>query len=210
MPNALIWGASGGIGSALVRQLGEQGWQVFAVARHTENVPETADFIYEFDANSEHSIQQAVFLVAQQVEQIDLMIYAAGSLVYEKLDHITYEDWQTTLNTNLNGAFLAVHHTLPIMPKQAHVVNIGVYTDHIRLPKMGAYAVAKAGLEELHHLLTRENRRHQFTLVRPGAVDTDFWEQVSFSKPDNIKPAEQVATAILDHVSAGESGILAL
>ncbi|MEM9950983.1 MAG: SDR family NAD(P)-dependent oxidoreductase [Chloroflexota bacterium] len=210
MPNALIWGASGGMGQALVRQLKSAGWQVFASARHTDRIPSEADFTYEFDANSEHSIQQTAFFVAQETQEIDLVIYTAGGLTYEKLDRMNYEDWQATMNSNLNGAFLTAHHILPLMPKGAHMVFIGVYTDHIRLPKMGAYAVAKAGLEELVHLLARENRRQHFTLVRPGAVDTDFWEQVSFSKPDNIKSADDVATAILEFVQADNDGILEL
>ena len=210
MPNALIWGASGGMGQSLVRQLKIAGWQVFAAARHIENIPTEADFIYEFDANSEHSFQQTMMFVAQEIQELDLMIYTAGSLAYEKLDQLDFEAWQSTLNSNLNGAFLAAQNSLPLMPKGAHIVFIGVYTDHIRLPKMGAYAVAKAGLEELFHLLKKENRRHNFTLVRPGAVDTKFWEQVSFSKPDDIKSADTVAEAIMSHYESGSSGILEL
>ena len=60
------------------------------------------------------------------------------------------------------------------------------------------------------HLLAKENRRHNFTLVRPGAVDTDFWEQVAFSKPDDIKTPDDVATAILDFVQTDQSGVLEL
>lgn len=210
MPNALIWGASGGMGKALVRQLKTLDWQVFATARHTENIPSEADFSYEFDANSEHSFQQAIMFVAQEVRELDLVVYAAGGLVYDKLDQMTFESWQSTLNSNLNGAFLAAHNSLPLMPKGSHMVFIGVYTDHIRLPKMGAYAVAKAGLEELFHSLAKENRRHNFTLVRPGAVDTKFWEQVNFSKPNDIKSADEVADAIISQYKSGNSGILEL
>lgn len=210
MPNALIWGASGGMGQALVKHLKAEGWQVFAAARKTENIPDEADSTYEFDANQDDSFQQVAFLIAQEGVKVDLAIYTAGSLAYEKLDAMDYGAWQSTMNSNLNGAFLATHHTLPLMPKGSHTVVIGVYTDHIRLPKMGAYAVAKAGLEELMHLLAKENRRHNFTLVRPGAVDTNFWEQVSFSKPDNIKSPETVAQAIVDFVRADNSGVLEL
>ena len=210
MPNALIWGASGGIGQSLVQHLKQSGWQVFAAARQTENIPQNADFTYEFDANSEHSIQQTAYLIAQEVQEIDLLVYTAGSVAYEKLDRMDYAMWTETLNTNLNGAFLTAQHMLPLMPKGSHMVFIGVYTDHIRLPKMGAYAVAKAGLEELVVLLAKENRRHQFTLVRPGAVNTAFWDQVAFRKPDDIKSPDTVATAILEFVEDGKSGVLEL
>lgn len=210
MLNALIWGASGGMGQALVRLLKEKGCQVFAAARDTDKIPDVADFRYEFDAGSEHSFQQTAMFVGQETEQIDLVVYTAGSLAYEKLDRMDYDSWQSTINSNLNGAFLAFQNSLPLMPKGSHFVVIGVYTEHIRLPKMGAYAVAKAGLEELVHLMAKENRRHNFTLVRPGAVDTDFWEQVAFSKPDDIKSADVVAETILEHVQDEQSGMLEL
>lgn len=210
MPNALIWGASGGMGQSLVRLLKQHDWQVFAAARSTTQVPDGADAIYEFDASDEFSIQQTMRLVGQEVESLDLVVYTAGSLAYEKLDRMDSDSWRATIDSNLNGAFYAAHNSLPVMPKGAHMVFIGVYANHIRLPKMGAYAVAKAGLDELVTLLAKENRRHNFTIVRPGAVDTDFWEQVAFSKPDDIKSPDVVAEAILNHISADKSGALEL
>lgn len=210
MPDALVWGASGGMGQALVSELKQAGWRVFAVARDTSAIPAEADAEFEFNASAEHSIEQTMMFVGQHTEQLDLVAYVAGGLAYEKLDRMDYESWRSTLDSNLNGAFLAAHHSLPLLRKGGHMVFIGAYIDHIRLPKMGAYAVAKAGLEELVNLLAKENRRKNFTLVRPGAVDTAFWEQVSFSKPDDAKAPQVVAQAILSRYEAEESGMLDL
>ena len=210
MPNALIWGASGGMGQALVQQLKDNGWQVFAAARNSFKVPDVADGIFEFNAADEFTFQQVMRLVGQEVEQLDLVVYTAGGLAYEKLDRMETDGWQATMDSNLNGAFYAANNSLPLMPKGTHMVFIGIYASHIRLPKMGAYAVAKAGLDELVTLLAKENRRHNFTIVRPGAVDTDFWEQVAFSKPDDIKSPDVVATAIIEHIAEDKSGALEL
>lgn len=49
MANVLIWGASGGIGQALVRLFKQEGWRVFAAARDTTCIPDQADFTYRFD-----------------------------------------------------------------------------------------------------------------------------------------------------------------
>lgn len=210
MPSALVWGASGGMGQALVRELSSDGWDVYAAARHTENIPEEAIDTYEFSAADEHSFQRVAMLVAQNTTSVDLVVYAAGNLAYEKLEDMPYEGWLATMNSNVNGAFLAAQNSLTLMEKGAHMFFIGAYIDHIRLPKMGAYAVAKAGLEELVTLLAKENRRKKFTIVRPGAVDTPFWEQVSFSKPDNSKSPKTVAQAIIRHYQAGNNGALDL
>lgn len=205
MPNALIWGASSGMGQALVKQLSNAGWTVYAVARHTAKIPDTADYTYEFDADSPDSIAQACMLVAQQVDgAIDLTVYFSGSLAYDKLDAMGYDGWIATLNSNLNGAFLCATESLPLMENGGHLMFIGAYIDHIRLPKMGAYAVAKAGLAELVNMLRKENRRMHISIIRPGAVDTPFWEQVSFSKPDDAKSPDVIAEKIIAQVEAGE------
>jgi NAD(P)-dependent dehydrogenase (short-subunit alcohol dehydrogenase family) len=75
---------------------------------------------------------------------------------------------------------------------------------------MGAYAVAKAAIEPLVAVLRKENRKMRFTIVRPGAVDTDLWNNAPFKKPADVKTPQSVARAILDHYQSGEAGDLNL
>ena len=210
MPVALIWGASGGMGASLVTLLKSKGWTIYAAARNSEAVSDDVELCVEFDANDPHSIEAALMRVAQETDGVDLVVYAAGGLTYDKLDAMSYEDWQSTMNSNVNGAFWAAQHSLNLLVQGGHMVFIGAYVDHLRLPKMGAYAAAKAALAELVSVLAKENRRQRFTVVRPGAVDTAFWEQVGFKKPADAKSPDQVAQAILAHYEAGESGDLNL
>jgi len=205
MPSALIWGASSGMGQALVKLLNEQGWTVHATARDTTKIPEVADYSYEFDVESPDSVAQTCLLVSQQLDTpIDLTVYFSGSLAYDKLSAMGYQGWMSTLNSNLNGAFLCATESLHLMEKGGHLMFIGAYIDHIRLPKMGAYAVAKAGLSELVTMLRKENRRMNISIIRPGAVDTPFWEQVSFKKPDDAKSPDIIAQKILVQYNAGD------
>jgi short-subunit dehydrogenase len=87
---------------------------------------------------------------------------------------------------------------------------MGAYVDHVTLPKMAAYAVAKAGLETMVTVLRKENRKHKFSVIRPGAVDTPFWENAPFKKPVDAKSPETVARAILAHYQAGQNSDLDL
>lgn len=211
MPDALIWGASGGIGSALVNQLKENGWRVFAAARHEENIPPTADFTYHFDASDPKSADQVALLVAQEIDEtIDLAVYAAGGVVPGKLDRLEADAWGQSSAANLDGAVHAARASLNLLSKGGHLVFIGAYVEKITLPKMGAYAAAKAGLQTMVDILRKENRRRKITLVRPPAVDTAFWENVPFSLPDSAISPNAVASAIIEHVSADKDGTLDL
>lgn len=210
MRTAVIWGASGGIGSAQVRLLKQRGWRVFGVARDVDRIPSEVDFAFSFEAHSEHSFESAVMQMAQETTEIDLMLYSVGHVVYEKLDVMGLKGWSDTFQTNVTGAYLATSYTLNLMKDGGHFVYIGAYLDHLRLLKMGAYASAKAALQEMVTIFQKEQRKYKFTLVRPGAVNTAFWKQVALRLPADSKLPEAVAEAIWSHVEVGGSGDLNL
>ncbi len=209
MPEALIWGASGGIGSALVTLLKEKGWQVFAAARDESRVP-PADLICTFDAANAYSFKEAAMKVAYESSGIDLVVYAAGGLVAAPVADITSDGWDAVIESNLSGAVRAAQVSVPLTKEGGHMMFIGAYIDHLILPKFAAYAAAKAGLEPLVGILAKEHRKHKFTVVHPGAVATPFWENAPFSLPKTAKQPLVVAEAILARWESGESGKLDL
>lgn len=210
MPDALIWGASGGIGGALVRMLKQQGWRVLAVARSISSVPTGADITLSFDADQPDTFRQVGLELVHETKGIDLAVYAAGTLRADLLRKQDADDWATTMSSNLTGAYLAASHSVHLLNEGGQFVVIGAYVDHLMLPKMGAYAAAKAGLESMIAILAKEQRKHRFTIVRPGAVNTRFWDNAPFKMPGDAKPPEQVAQAIIDHHLAGGDGDLNL
>jgi NAD(P)-dependent dehydrogenase (short-subunit alcohol dehydrogenase family) len=210
MPEALIWGASGGIGRALVTLLKSEGWRIFAAARHDNRIPQEADSAYQFDAQQPDSFERAALLVAQESEAINWMIYAAGGLQAQAVTDLTAASWQAVMDANLNGAFHAFRAAYPLLAQEAHVMFIGAYVDKLMLPRFSAYAAAKAGLEPLVSILQKEHRKLSFTLVRPGAVATPFWEQVPFRMPANALTPQDVAQAMMQRYASGEKGLLDL
>ncbi len=210
MPDALIWGASGGIGRALVTHLKAQGWRVFAVARDVSRIPAEADFSYQFDAGFAGSITDVSMAVIHDTAGLDLMVYAAGGLLAKTVEQVTPDEWQHVMDANLNGFYRTTHGALNLLREGAHVMVIGAYVDKITLPRFAAYAAAKAGLEPLLTILQKEQRKLNFTLVRPGAVATPFWENVPFKLPAGALTAEAVAEAILNRYTSGAKGILDL
>lgn len=209
MPEGLIWGASGGIGSALVTLLKEKGWRVFAAARDESRVPR-CDLVCPFDAASDYSFREAAMKIAYESSGIDLVVYAAGGLVAAPVADITRDGWNAVIESNLSGAVRAAQVSVPLMKEGGHLMFIGAYIDHLILPKFAAYAAAKAGLEPLIGILAKEHRKHKFTVVHPGAVATPFWNNAPFSPPKNAKQPIVVAEAILARWESGETGKLDL
>jgi NAD(P)-dependent dehydrogenase (short-subunit alcohol dehydrogenase family) len=206
MPDALIWGASGGIGSALVEQLTGQGWRVFGAARDERRVPESASWRGSFDATDDHSFETVAYGVGTESSGLKLVVYAAGVMDAAPLDGLSAEAWARMQAVNLSGPLRAAQASLPLLQETAAVIAIGAQLDKITLPKFGAYAASKAGLEALYAVLAKEQRRHAWIVVRPGAVDTPFWANVPFALPKSAQSADAVAKAIIALAEVGKSG----
>jgi NAD(P)-dependent dehydrogenase (short-subunit alcohol dehydrogenase family) len=159
---------------------------------------------------SDRAIKDIALDLAHEIDELALSIYAAGDLHADFLRKMSPEGWTAVLDANLTGAFLTSSHTVQLMAKTGQMMFIGAYVDHLILPKMGAYAVAKAGLETYADVLQKEQRRLNITLVKPGAVATPFWENAPFRAPADAKTAETVAAAMLAHAAAGKRGTLAM
>ena len=210
MKTAMIWGASGGIGRALVTTLAEQGWQVVAMARNAGDLNNITPLVLEADVSRPHDVERAILAASQEVDQIDLWVYAAGDIASAKVEEMAPVDWQRILDANLTGAFTTAHYSLPLLASDAHLFFLGAVSERMQMPGLSAYAAAKAGLEAFAESLRKEARKRPVTVVRPGAVATPFWENVPFRMPANAMTPEAVAAAILSAYEAQHSGKLDL
>jgi NAD(P)-dependent dehydrogenase (short-subunit alcohol dehydrogenase family) len=193
----MVWGAKGGIGHALVERLAGEGWDVWAITRHPGDLAGVTPHVLQADAANVRAVQQAVLAVNETGAQVDLWAYAAGDIEAVTVAEMQPETWRRILDANLNGAYLAIHYSLPLLAPQAHIFFLGAISERMRLPRLSAYAAAKAGLEALAETLRKEQRKRRVTVVRPVAVDTPFWAKVPFKLPPHPLHPEDVALRIL-------------
>lgn len=205
---ALVWGAAGGIGRALVQQLTTEGWRVLAVVHGADDIEDLAHLVVEADVASPYAVQTAVLAAAQEVDTINLWIYAVGDITSVRVADMTPDTWQRILAANLTGAYLATQASLHLLASDAHLVYIGAFDDRMRLPGLSAYAAAKAGLEAFVDALRKEERTRRVTLVRPAAVATPLWQKVPFRMPRNALAAQVVAAKIMQAHQDGFAGTL--
>ncbi|MDX1613023.1 MAG: SDR family NAD(P)-dependent oxidoreductase [Candidatus Promineifilaceae bacterium] len=205
---ALIWGAGGGIGQALVKALKGHGWQTVGLYHRPEPVEHEADFRFEADVGQEHAVRDAVLSITYEVEKADLFVYTVGDILATPVKELDAEGWRRILDANLTGAYLTTHHSLPLLEENAHLFYLGAVSERLRLPGLSAYAAAKAGLEAFADTVRKEQRQRKVTLVRPVAVDTPLWEKVPMRLPKGAAQATKVAGRILDAYEEGQTGVL--
>ncbi len=207
---AMVWGASGGIGAALVKHLLDQEWAVLSVARDPGSVTYLTSEVIAADVEDPDSVRRAVERARELVDEVDLWIYAIGDIASVKIDQMSLGDWERMLAANLTGAYLAAHHSLSLLASDAHMVFLGAVSERLRLPGLGAYASAKAGLEAFVDVLRKEQRGRHVTVVRPKAVETELWGKVPFSVPHGAMKPTDLAERVLQAYEEEHSGALNL
>lgn len=205
MKRALIIGAGGGIGSALVSRL--RGYEAVLVGRDARKlgaVRRSNDQAVPTDVRSELEVE-ALF---SDVEPVDLLVYAAGAIEPAPLSMMTADAWARTLETNLTGLFYVLKYADSKLNQGARVFVLGARPELVNARGLGAYAAAKAGVAALLGVASQEFRRKaSFTLVLPKAVDTAFWGGVGRPPKDALRP-EEVAEAIMTSLAGEPEGEL--
>jgi 3-oxoacyl-[acyl-carrier protein] reductase len=164
---ACVVGSSGGIGSAVVRRLREEG---FAPVLEMDLAGPIA-----LDLASPASIQAAFAAARQQVARLEVLVVAAGILDLGKLGDLTLEQWNRVLAVNLTGPFQCCQLARAWLADGGRIVLLGSLAGRTGGVLTGtAYAVAKGGIESLTKSVAQElaPRRITVNCVAPGGVDT--------------------------------------
>ncbi|MCB0064395.1 MAG: SDR family NAD(P)-dependent oxidoreductase [Caldilineaceae bacterium] len=210
MTTAMVWGATGGMGQAIVQQLVKEGWTVVATTRNATAASLPTPHVIEADVTSPYEVKVAVQRVGHLVDSVELWIYCVGEIMTAPVDEMSPARWQRVLDANLTGAFTTTHYSFPLLASDAHLIYIGAVSERLCLPGMSAYAAAKSGLEAFVETLRKEQRRRRVTLLRPGAVDTPFWQNVAMRLPKNALTPQRVAARLMTIYQAQEQGVIDL
>jgi glucose 1-dehydrogenase len=175
--NALVTGASSGIGQGIAVALAAAGASVGINYRsNTDGAEETARRVRE-------ACQRALVLEANVGDSaqvaIDILVANAGHGSAPKPLHETsWEEWDRVLRSNLHGAFLCGREAARRMlasGKGGRIVNISsVHEEACNMPDDGPYCVAKGGVRNLTRSMALELGPHGITVndVAPGMILT--------------------------------------
>lgn len=197
---ALVTGASRGIGRAVARALAVAGAEVHAVARglpglesltaETEAIaPGAGGRVHALacDLRQAHEVQRMLVPVLETVAQRPTMlINNAGVFPLAPIVDTTPEVFADTIDSNLVAPFRLLHALLRPMREagRGHVITIGSVADRRTFGGNSAYAASKFGARALHEVLREElvGTGVRATLVAPSATDTPIWDPID---PDN-------------------------
>ena len=192
-PVHLIFGASGGIGSAVCRRLAASGATVALASRPSDRLDELARDLdapqWELDASDPTRIESIVSDVVERFGRIDGAANCIGSLLLKSAHITSFEEWDAVIAANLTSAFAVVRSCAKAMRQQGgSIVLVSSAAARIGLANHEAIAAAKAGVMglTLSAAATYASKGIRVNAVAPGLVRTPMTQRIW----DNPKSAE--------------------
>ena len=176
---ALVIGAAGGIGSALVRRLVASGGKVFLAGRDATRLESLATELGmpwgTVEATDPDAIDALADRAASELGGLDGLVNCAGSILLKPAHLTSTADWQATIATNLTSAFGCVRAAGRLMKGEGgSVVLVSSAAARVGLANHEAIAAAKAGIIGLvlSAAATYAKQKVRFNAVAPGLVRT--------------------------------------
>lgn len=211
--NVLVYGATGGIGRAICRELKNNGAHLYLIGRNKSKlkvltkemgIPENNSCVVPSLTEEKDLLLLETWLSEQDV-LFDIGVHAAGVGSQKTVQKLSLKEIKSTLDINLASAFSFYSLFSNVKnPEGYELIYIGsASTDQI-WPKNALYGATKAGLEYFAESLQKEviSEKGRVWLYKPGSVNTAFFNNLTSHLPKEkmIQP-ENLATFIVENLS---------
>jgi glucose 1-dehydrogenase len=199
--NALITGATSGIGQAIAIKLAQEGCNIAINYRSSPEPGEETEemalkkacgdidncgvksLLVKGDVSEESDVVDMVNSVVDSFGSLDILINNAGIQTECPSHEVTTADFDKVLNVNLRGAFICARETIKHLLSQnipGTIINISSVHEIIPRPSYLSYSISKGGMENLTKTLALEYAKQNIRVngVAPGATVTpinDAW-----------------------------------
>ncbi len=179
--NAIVTGASRGLGQYLGRALARAGADLVITSRRQKSLVAFQQEIeamgrrvlaLPLDLRDYDSIQQMVETAISAWDRIDILVNNAGCNVRKPALEVTWDDWNLVLDTNLRGAFFVsqavARHMAP--NRYGRIINIGSVTCVAGYAGLAPYCASRGGTKQLTMSLADDWGPHGITVncLAPG------------------------------------------
>ena len=191
---AVVTGGASGIGRACALRLAEEGAAVVitdiqdgpgkAVAQEILATGGKAEYL-PHDVTDEQAWVDVMSAVKQRNGGLNILVNNAGIGIAGSIVEMTLADWQRQQAINLDGVFLGIKHSIPLMRESGSgsIINLSSVAGLQGAPRLAAYCATKGGVRLLTKGVALECAQERWPVrvnsVHPGIIDTPIWTKVA-------------------------------
>ncbi|MBS2939815.1 SDR family oxidoreductase [Nocardioides sp. J2M5] len=184
---ALVTGASGGIGTAIVERLAADGFGLaIHYAGNRDRAEQVADLARRHDVptvvvGADVADEAAVAAMFDEVEEalggLDVLVHTAGVMKLSPLADLDLDELDAMHRTNVRGTFVVNREAARRVRRGGAIVNFSSSVVRLALPTYAAYAATKGAVDAMTMILAKELRGRDVTVnaVAPGPTATPLF-----------------------------------
>ena len=191
----VVTGSSSGIGYEITSNLLDLGAKVIGIARnHDKSNLENKNYItYNCDVSVHDKLEILLKQILKNHPQINCLISNAGYGNFGPLENYSTSQINKFLSTNLTSHLVITKHLLPHFKrnKMGDIIFIGSEAGLSGAKNGSLYCTAKFGLKGFSEALSKDvvNNNIRVSIINPGMVRTDFFENLNFEPGDSEENA---------------------
>ena len=186
--NIIVTGASGGIGSAIIKRLNEAGANVLASGTRIEKLEQLkSNFknikILKFDISQTDKIEEFIENATNELGgSLDGIVNNAGITQDNLAIRMNLDEWQKVININLTSTFLMSKFAIKKMlkNKSGKIINITSVVGHTGNLGQANYTASKAGIVAMSKSLAIEYAKKNINIncISPGFIKTAMTDKI--------------------------------
>jgi len=193
MKNVIITGASGGIGSEIVKNFINNGYFVIGLYfRHKPKLISGAEF-FKCNLANEKEINTTLTSIIKKFKQIDCLVNAAGVSQFKQIQDVTGKDFDKIVNINLKSAILVSKFVAKnmIFNKSGKIINISSMWGNVGASVESVYSASKGAINTFTLSLAKELAPSGITVnaVCPGLINTKMNANLNEEDLNNLVSA---------------------
>jgi len=196
---AIVTGATGGIGFAVAKRLGKDGFTVIINGLRSEEGAKRVEELeaegiktefFGFDVTKEDQVADNINKIAEKYGRIDVLVNNAGGLGgRSRFEVMTTDFYRNVMALNLDSVFFASRAAIPFLKKGEDPTIINFVSNaawNAGGPGAGIYGTSKAGVQTITRALAKDLAEYgiRVNAVSPGTIDTPFHQQIKSTKPE--------------------------